>query len=102
MFAKEWQSPRSAWYAPGNIEIFAGLQIFDLYHKHILDPITQGTLFHDAQHSSIGAQMFAARKSDPTAARPVTHPDCDISIATAVLCQLVYHTPAVLDYFEIV
>ena len=41
-------------------------KIFDLYHKHILEPITQHVLLHYEQHSCIGAQMFAARKSDPT------------------------------------
>ena len=41
-------------------------QIFDLYHKHILEPITEHFLLHYEQHSCIGAQMFAARKSDPT------------------------------------
>ena len=44
--------------------------------------------------------MFAARKSDPTAARPVINPDCDRIIAAAVLCQSAYRTPVVLDYFQ--
>ena len=57
-----------------NVSLMDSPQIFDF-----LEPITQGTLFHDEQHSSIEAQMFAARTPDPAAARPVTNPDCDRS-----------------------
>ena len=44
--------------------------------------------------------MFAEHKSDPTAAKPVTNSDCDQSTAAVVLCQSVYQTPAVLNYFH--
>jgi hypothetical protein len=55
--------------------------IFDLYSKHIVAPIIRGTLPHDDYDSSIGAQMFAARKTDPNKIRPVTNPDTDRCIA---------------------
>ena len=44
--------------------------------------------------------MYAARKSDPLAARPVTNPDPDRCIAAAVLCNAVFKSREVLDYFE--
>ena len=72
----------------------------DLYHKYIFDPITKGTLYHDDLHSSIGAKMFAVCKSHPTATRPVINTDTDQIIASANLCNTVYRTPEVLDYFE--
>ena len=55
---------------------------------------------HDEQHSSIGAQMYATRKTDPLAARPVTNPDKDSCIAAAVLSNSVFKSREVLDYFE--
>ena len=75
-------------------------EIMDLYIDLVFQPIAQGTLSHDEQHSSIGAQMYAARKSDPLAARPVTNPDTDRCIAAAVLCNAVFKSREVLDYFE--
>ena len=74
--------------------------IFDLYSKHILGPIVRGTLYHDDYHSSIGAQMFAARKTDPTKIRPVINPDADRCTAAAVLCNAVFRSPPVLHFFE--
>ena len=48
-------------------------EIMDLYIKLVFQPIAQGTMSHDEQHSSIGAQMYAACKTVPLAARPVTN-----------------------------
>ena len=43
----------------------------------------------DAQHSSIGAQMYAARKTDPLAARPVTN-TVQIGVMQQLYCVMLF------------
>ena len=65
-------------------------EIMDLYAKLVFQPIAQSTLSHDVQRSTIGAQMYAMRKTVPLAVRPITNLDTDRCIASAVLGNAVY------------
>jgi hypothetical protein len=63
-------------------------------------PIIQGTLDHDHYDSSLGAQLFAARKQDPTDVCPVQNPDNDRARAAAVIVNHVFRSKDAKDYFE--